>query len=552
MRDISRSILVPAGLLWIATFSAGCNQVFGIEETELSPRRAYTCQCACTGGGQAFNVSPDVCIPEALNPALNPDLPPDFLPPANALQDDCHTRVERNLERMARQCVADRVRCSCDAIADLTDSFGDCDSPCSGEELATDCSNFDPATGAVTATNVPGEDPVCVVNASASAMPPPAAFASAIFGRTSECQVDGGVTVTRDGESQTRATAGVAEFTGTPCPGGQCAVGVSYLLGHVEDFSFDGFAGFASVEFKDIAASGTSGPGAALVDASGAGALPAHTTRNTGSGRRSNQILGGETSSDSAAYGGTNGAPLGVLVDWTNHSCALSGAILGSLEDSDTGVDVNLSGTILNEPPAASADATARTVECTSPTGADVILDARASTDPEDNIALFDWRRGSRTGASVGGDPVVQLPQGLGVTETYRLVVVDAFAQTGEDTASVSVVDTTPPTVTAVTASPANLWPANHAMVSVAVNATAADTCGTATCAITNVASNEPLNDRGDGNTAADWQITGPHTVDLRAERAGGDGGRIYTLTVRCSDPTGNASTRTTTVTVAR
>jgi hypothetical protein len=82
------------------------------------------------------------------------------------------------------------------------------------------------------------------------------------------------------------------------------------------------------------------------------------------------------------------------------------------------------------------------------------------------------------------------------------------------------------------------------------VTTDAADACGAATCTIASVSSNEPANGNGDGNTASDWQITGPSTVNVRAERSGGGGGRVYTITVRCSDPTGNASTGTTSVTV--
>ena len=549
MRGNSRAILVSVALLSAAVFNLGCNQIFGLDETELAPQHAYTCECACSGGGQSFSLDNDVCLPTELNPGINPDLPEDFRASADALQNDCHIRVERNLERMARQCVADRIQCTCDALVDLNFSFA-CDSPCPGEDLAADCSNFHPQTGTVTATNVPGQAPVCVDGSGFGDSTRPAAFASALFGGTTECQVDGGVSVTRDGDTQTRAASGVTEFSGSPCPGGSCAVGVSYSLDHVDDFSFSGFAGFASVEFKDIAASGASAPGAALLDAQGLGALPPGTTGNVGRGKRSNQILGGETSSDSADYTGTNGAPLDVLVDWTGHSCALSGAVLGSVEDSDTAVAVDLAGTIANEPPTASAAATARTVECTSPAGADVKLDGSASSDPEDNIALFAWRRGSRAGTDIGGEPVVQVSQALGVTETYSLAVVDAFAQASEDETTVRVVDTTPPTAATATASPATIWPPNHKMVAVTVDAAAADVCGSTTCSIASVTSNEPANGRGDGNTASDFEITGPLTVDLRAERSRQGGGRVYTLAVRCSDPSGNASTATTTVAV--
>src|SRR5262249_23058216 len=148
-------------------------------------------------------------------------------------------------------------------------SFGQCDTPCFGDDLKADCSNFDPQTGNVTATNVPGQQPVCVVNfpnATSSAALAPAPFAAAMFGRTTQCEVSGAVAVTRDGDTKSSDTTGVAQFNGDPCPGGSCAVGVSYLLDHVDSFSFSDFGGFASVEFKDIGASGASEPAATVLD----------------------------------------------------------------------------------------------------------------------------------------------------------------------------------------------------------------------------------------------------------------------------------------------
>ena len=39
---------------------------------------------------------------------------------------------------------------------------------------------------------------------------------------------------------------------------------------------------------------------------------------------------------------------------------------------------------------------------------------------------------------------------------------------------------------------------------------------------------------------APDWEITGDLTLDLRAERSGSGTGREYTITVQCTDGTGN------------
>ena len=70
-------------------------------------------------------------------------------------------------------------------------------------------------------------------------------------------------------------------------------------------------------------------------------------------------------------------------------------------------------------------------------------------------------------------------------------------------------------------------------------------------CRVVSVASNEPENGTGDGNTAPDWEIVGDLAVRLRAERSGRGQGRVYTLTVRCTDDSGNSAERDVEVRVA-
>ncbi|MFP5263111.1 MAG: alpha-amylase family glycosyl hydrolase [Blastocatellia bacterium] len=112
-----------------------------------------------------------------------------------------------------------------------------------------------------------------------------------------------------------------------------------------------------------------------------------------------------------------------------------------------------------------------------------------------------------------------------------------------------NVIDDAPPTVTAVGVDKPVLRPANHKMVSVRVNYLAVDNCGPVTCAL-GVSSNEPVNGTDDGDTAPDWEVVDAHNVRLRSERAGAAGGRVYTITVTCSDPSGNSTVKTVTVTV--
>lgn len=136
-------------------------------------------------------------------------------------------------------------------------------------------------------------------------------------------------------------------------------------------------------------------------------------------------------------------------------------------------------------------------------------------------------------------------------TNVVSVSVADSAGDAATCSTAVIVVDTIPPVITSVKATPNVLWPPNHKMVAVALAATVADVCGPATWKIISITSSEPVNSVGDGNTSPDWEITGAHTANLRAERSGVTGPRIYTLTVQAGDAAGNLSqTKTVTVTV--
>ena len=118
-------------------------------------------------------------------------------------------------------------------------------------------------------------------------------------------------------------------------------------------------------------------------------------------------------------------------------------------------------------------------------------------------------------------------------------------------THTLSILDTIAPVISPVTATPDRLGPPNHKMIDVTVAYTATDFSGAPVCSLS-VASNEAANGTGDGNTAIDWMVIDAHRVQLRAERAGGGTGRVYTITIRCADATGNATSATGTVSVAK
>jgi uncharacterized repeat protein (TIGR01451 family) len=108
-----------------------------------------------------------------------------------------------------------------------------------------------------------------------------------------------------------------------------------------------------------------------------------------------------------------------------------------------------------------------------------------------------------------------------------------------------------PPTITGATADPSVLWPPNHRMVNVTVSYDVTDNCPLPPNSCTlSVTSNEPVLGHGSGHTSPDWIVVDDHHVLLRAEREGGGNGRIYTITITCTDSGGNSSSEQVEVTV--
>jgi len=133
-----------------------------------------------------------------------------------------------------------------------------------------------------------------------------------------------------------------------------------------------------------------------------------------------------------------------------------------------------------------------------------------------------------------------ELPLG---THTLEITATDSSTNSTTCSTSVTVVDTVPPVITSVSANPNVLWPPNHKMVTVPIQAVVTDACGATTWRVVSVSSSEAVNARGSGNTSPDWKITGPHTVQLRAERTGGNkDGRVYTITIQAKDAADNLS----------
>lgn len=193
-----------------------------------------------------------------------------------------------------------------------------------------------------------------------------------------------------------------------------------------------------------------------------------------------------------------------------------------------------------------------------------VTLDGSLSSDPDGDTLTYTWAGHFAEGGGIatGVKPTVTFEDGV---HNVLLVVDDGHGGLATDTVQITVKDMTPPVISGISATPNVLWPPNHKFISVTVAPNVTDNCDpNPVCKIISITSNEVPSTHGNGNgngngnghghdkdeVTGDFVITGPLTADLRAERMGGSSGRTYTITIQCTDKSGNSSIGTVTVNV--
>ena len=175
------------------------------------------------------------------------------------------------------------------------------------------------------------------------------------------------------------------------------------------------------------------------------------------------------------------------------------------------------------------------------------------ATDAVSTQFSFTWSEGStilKTETGVATTSLVYETKFNVGTHELTLSATDDAGNKGTATVTVTVVDTTPPTLTAAVV-PDKLWPPNHKYAEVKTNAKAEDQGDPApTIAFISMSSSEAENAKGTGNTTNDIVKIDDFTFNMRAERAGPGSGRIYTITYRATDASGNTAIASVTVAV--
>lgn len=481
------------------------------------PRRRLRRKKAQPGGAVRVTKTPNVCLPPQYNPYLGGSGAPTF----TELQALCEADVSDEAQVAISELLAPsgKFLCECGAESAIVETNHDasCTQPCTDGKEVCLVAGFDPPdpTPARLVDELLQPVSACTVGDAAS---PPLA---------------GDVRITagdRTPKTQPKAR-GAVQVRGRPCaPGAGCLVAMSYQLTS-DDVEFDSGSIFADdPKFVDISLSGATEPDAiAMGPLLGfhLGGVQANTAFSTLRARRS-------SSADAFYVAGRNTEGVALAMNWPAKVCRIAGQLVGqAVGDGEEGtldaqVEVALDGRIVNQPPVPSAGPD-QVVECTSPTGASVTLDASASTNADGNLSFFEWRRGTQQLAPPSASPVLTVQQPVGA-QTYGVLVADGAFSADRDTVSVQVADTTAPQI--LCNAPAALTPSDvpgKGSEGLALTATATDACtGVAALTVTSVACDRPEQCRAVASGA---------TVTIH--NSGGIGNTIR-WTVQAQDAQGN------------
>lgn len=217
--------------------------------------------------------------------------------------------------------------------------------------------------------------------------------------------------------------------------------------------------------------------------------------------------------------------------------------------DADTSatLDGTLTGSFLNTAPRAVAEvigatrvSDVATIECSGPTGTDVLVDGSGSLDREDGHPTLAWYEGETRTSTASKIQMSALPLG---SKHINLMAYDSYGFATNDPLTISVVDSKPPTIEA---SSICVYPPNHSHICLRlfdeISVQVHDECmgdisGTASITAVTTESGDPV---------ASWNA---QEVCFVAEKARA-GETRHEVTIGVTDANGNTAEKTISVVV--
>lgn len=312
--------------------------------------------------------------------------------------------------------------------------------------------------------------------------------------------------------------SGAVAVTATPPSGSNFPIGTTTVTLSASDAANNSATASFTVTVRDSIAPLVNLPADQVIEATGPDGAVAWFTATA------SDVVGVASLTSSAASGST--FPIGV----TTVTITATDATGNSTSAAFTITVRDTVAPVVNVP----AD---QVIEATGPAGAVALFAATAV----DTVGVASFTSSAASGSI--------FPVG---TTTVTVTATDAAGNSTSAAFTITVRDTVAPVLTSLAPSSASLWPPNHKMIPITLNATAMDATGVVSLKIIGVTSSEPDNGLGDGDTAGDVEIVGDLTVNLRAERSGKGNGRTYIITVEARDSSGNSSTATCSVAVQK
>jgi hypothetical protein len=572
-------------LLFVAAILApGCNCSSpelticdpAVDPSCITSKNDHEVICSCTIDTPLDDAGPfdlHVCLPPSLNNATGDAAAIDAMPEADyaaAVAAFCQNDVRLALHDItgflnSDACEFATIECGLTPASPATLPNSACDLPCA--ETACTAENCNPDVVAPSVEDIHPElckcttadgcgdiassftcltptwapDPPTIATgllARLVSLPSDVEISPALSSGTLTVTAAPGIPCTSDTQSVALTPSGTAALYGRPCTGEACNYLFEFSV-HVDDFSITFDNGLicgdntATVTHARVTG-GTEGYFIAL-DSFGNGIIPAGSLR-----LHADAIVNGER----FVYESYSTEAIPLHVDFAAQTFEMLSA---PIVFADGSVTVNLVGTIFEQPPVADAGADQPSVECTSPAGATVQLDATGSSDPDGDPGFFNWWNGQvfDPSALLGAGATLAVVAPIG-TSDFAVSMSDDRLATSTDRTEVTVVDTTGPAID-VDITPDELWPPNHKLVKHDATVVVQDVCDPgATFVLTSITSNEPDNGLGDGNTVDDVQGADFGTPDteffLRAERQGNGDGRTYTVVYTATDSANNST----------